>query len=358
MIPDESASRESTALKDLPPSSEVYFPPEFDDPADNAVSKHFGKTLFSPQRNPFRFRTTKPQNVQFKKRPRLIKKTMVGRKLIRPATPKPKLVKQNLITFETSGSDNVEKIKKSIRSSKRKPFHSIRAKSTGQISLTAQNGGPSPDNSFRNPLYIETPPWEISSYSSIQDSSRVKAPVKHHQSTVPTPSILTFSGTKGSSRKSEIKSRRHKSKNNNFDKTRLSKSIKEKMKKIREIIKRRKLNKKVHKNTDSHTNNWKHFRSRLQDTKRDPESITKSIEIMSKQKSHHLTPKKIKNKSCSKRGKSLSSSGMPPSLKRMLQKKTGFPNLVRVPETNFECGNFRGGEYIADVDTQCQVTYI
>lgn len=357
MIADDAASHESAALKDLPPSSEVYFQPEVDKTIDDAGLKHFGKSSSSPLKDPFRFRTKSTSAAETNKSGKFVKKKMVKKKLIKPDTPNPKRVVQKPIIFLTSSSENVENTLTGKSLDQKHSFQSSRISGAAEFTNKIQNGGPNPNESFKNPFYVETPASEISSYSFVPDSSTNSESNKprakpQHQSTVPTPTKLSFNTQK--------QSHGHKTQENKINRhsqghfaNENSKSITEKRKRLKNIMNRRNEAKQATvKRTESHfLNNWDHFlpKQSEMDDKIELADFPKSINF---QRKHQFTNKSPRI------GKSFSSQRTSPTAQKLVHREPEFSNLIDIPVTKFHCGNYRGGEYFADTDTKCQVSEV
>ncbi|KAF2368681.1 Chitin binding domain [Trinorchestia longiramus] len=369
--PSEPPSGESQALKALPPSSEVYFQPEINDQTSR------GKAL-----KPFGVRKSNKNIKKFRKK-------MVGRKLIQGAKPKPQRVEHDVINFETSSTENVEN---TIRNTAQ-VFRGKSLQSSRISSPTRQNhsGGPNPDDSLKNPYYIETASNEISSYSFVPENSRVKPNSKasdtfQQQSATPRPSRL--SNTKSASAQHQnINLTQAKTVGKQRNRPKSSKSQRGKMRPVAQKQNSKSRGSKNRgKSVSSGTSNvWDHFLAqgvtgqratvfssmsngnpRTKGNSCDDANCGRST-IMdygysSAQNSLSNSEKKSfpnsAKSSSLKRGKSLSDNSIRVPPPKTSGNKDNYPNLVSVPRTDFHCGNYRSGEYFADVDTNCQVFHV
>jgi len=396
IISDNMVSPDSAALKDLPPSSEVYFKPEMDDRVNNALTSHFGKVA-SSRKNKIRKRTKlfspSKDSLVFRKRGRLVKKKMVGRKLIRQIIPHPERVDTD---FEASSSEKFEnKILQDIgRGSRRFLFPS--RKINNNISQPGNAGGPNPVESFRNPHFIETSSSEISSYSFVPEESFVdfkpnsNSKPRKTASATPMPKRVQQQRNHGKTLH-KIKSASHKTHNHfkvNGSHRKVSNPIRNNRRPTSRKIKEHLKSKPIRAN-------WEHFLRNAQTVTQKPNKIqTQKVgkSLSSIQNRHnsanpfilkHTETKrksrprnnfkkpigKINNRDrkpprengvSTKRGKSLALTAVfqSQSMEKRLRQQKGYPNLLSIPNTDFDCGNYNSGEYFADEETKCQVRYI
>ena len=287
----------------------------------------------------------KPLNTKhekpFKKGRRLIKKKMVGRKLIKQIIPNPERV--DIINFQSSSTDKIENTV--TRTARRPSFlFSGRRNSNNNISQPRNGGGPNPVvETFRNPHYIDTPSSEISSYSFVPESSFVgnKQSKQQKSSATPVPKKVSRVTSRGRRKQNRTKpSHRHhfianKGKSlqqSNSDS--ISKRVKLKRRKSQSSAR----NSAKESPSKPSSGNWAHFISNQRDQSTQTENASQ-----------------LRRFNASKRSKALSQNGLTHSMEKRVRQKTGFPDLISVPATNFSCGRYTSGEYIADEETRCQV---